>query len=65
MRKYYLIILLLFTCMLNAKSQQVNVDSIRIVSLLMQLPDLKDKARVDCLNDIAREYAYLGPEKKD
>ena len=65
MRKYILINVFLFNCILNAASQKVNIDSLRIDSLKKQLTNLKEKNRVDCINDIAREYHYLGLEKLD
>ena len=37
----------------------LKVDSLRIESLKKKLPQLKGASKVDCLNDIAREYSYI------
>lgn len=54
-------IIILIICYITAYTQPSipKRDSIRIESLKKNLPGLKGTARVDCLNDIAREYTYI------
>ncbi len=54
-------ILIFFIFGLRAYTQPPipKVDSLRIESLKKQLDFLKDSARVDCLNDISREYIIV------
>ena len=58
MKKYFFIPVLLFACSLAAICQSPN-------RLLQLLPSLKDSARVDCLNDLATIYEYMGKTKSD
>ena len=54
-------IIFFMLCCFPAYSQItiLKVDSLRIESLKRKLPQLKGASRVDCLNDIAREYSYI------
>ena len=60
---YKVIVAILFFMLFDAHAySQItipDVDSLRIESLKKKLPQLKGAARVDCLNDIAREYLYI------
>jgi len=59
MKKYFLIVGSLSGCCLYSFCQQTEehrTDSLKIDSLKMVLPLLKDSARVDCLNNISGKY---------
>src|SRR5437868_11323305 len=57
MRKHLLILPFVFLFWLPVFSQMHPDDSLRIASLKKKLVNLKNVARVDCLLDLAREYA--------
>lgn len=61
MYKIIYVILFFMLCSANVNSQVtlLKADSNRIESLKKKLPHLKGAERVDCLNDLAREYLYL------
>ena len=63
MRKYLFAIYFLTVCNLLSFSQN-KTDSMTIVNLKIKLINLKGTLKVDCLNDIAREYQYL-PSYRD
>lgn len=58
MKKYFLFLLLLFTQCIPVISQ--STDSLKIDSLENQLLYLKDSAKVDCLNLLARKLSTAG-----
>jgi len=59
MKKYFFIVLL-FALPFAAISQKQDPDSIRIENLKKQLPKASATKRVNLLNEIAKEYTYLG-----
>lgn len=66
MKNYFLITALLLAFHLQAQSQKLNRDSLRIDSLKKILPSLRDSARIDCLNALSEESSfYQFPNNKN
>jgi len=58
MRKYLFFPFIFFSCLLTAKSQIPNRDSLKIQRLKKILPTLKDSARVDSLEELSQTFGY-------
>lgn len=55
----FILFYMLFSVNTYSQVTILKVDSLSIERLKKKLPQLKGAARVDCLNDIAREYLYI------
>lgn len=58
MKRFLSVVALVFYALSVSSQKMKYIDSLRIDVLKKQLPNLKGTKRVDCLNDIAREYIY-------
>ena len=63
MKKYFLIVALAFACQINLLAQGsegIKKDSLLIESLQKKLPLLRDTARINCLNRLAKAFLDRG-----
>jgi hypothetical protein len=58
MKKYLIVIAVIFCSVSISAQKMVLIDSLHINTLMKQLPKLKGTKRVDCLNEIALEFIY-------